>query len=64
MKNDLLLVKENPPLVEHCQQAFESKKFVEITSNVLPYSLKEAFPPIIWLFTEGEGDGIESKLSS
>ena len=27
-------------------------------SNVLPLHL----PPIIWIFTEGEGDGIESRL--
>ena len=29
-------------------------------SNVLPLHLKQAFPPMIWIFTEGEGDGIES----
>ena len=33
-------------------------------SNVLPYFLKQTFPPIIWIFNEGEGDGIESRLSS
>ena len=31
-------------------------------SNVLPLRLKQTFPPIIWIFTEGEGDGIESRL--
>ena len=31
-------------------------------SNVLPLHLKEIFPPIIWIFTEGEGIGIESRL--
>ena len=31
-------------------------------SNVLPLHLKQAFPPIIWIFIEGEGDGIESRL--
>ena len=30
--------------------------------NVLPLCLKQTFPPIIWIFTEGEGDGIESRL--
>ena len=29
-------------------------------SNVLPYFLKQTFPPIIWIFNEG--DGIESRL--
>ena len=33
------------------------------SSNVLPLHLKQTFPPIIWIFTEGEGegDGIESR---
>ena len=31
-------------------------------SNVLPLRLKQIFPPIIWIFTEGEGDEIESRL--
>ena len=30
--------------------------------NILPSHLKQIFPPMIWIFTEGEGDGIESKL--
>ena len=25
--------------------------------------LEDLFPPIIWIFTEGEGDGIQSRLS-
>ena len=34
-------------------------------SNVLPLHLKQTFPPIIWIFTEGEGDeGIKSRLPS
>ena len=31
-------------------------------SNVLPLHLNQTFPPIIWIFTEGEGDGTESRL--
>ena len=31
-------------------------------SNVLPLHLKQTFPSIIRIFTEGEGDGIESTL--
>ena len=30
--------------------------------NVLPLHLKQTFPPIIWIFIKGEGDGIESRL--
>ena len=32
--------------------------------NVMPLYLKQTFPPIIWIFTEGESDGIESGPSS
>ena len=31
-------------------------------SNDLPLHLKQTFPPITWIFTEGEGDGIESRV--
>ena len=31
-------------------------------NNVLPLRLKLTFPPIIWIFTEGKGDEIESRL--
>ena len=31
-------------------------------SNVLPLHLKQTVPPIIWIFTEGESDRIESRL--
>ena len=33
-------------------------------SNVLPLHLKQTFPPKIQIFTKGEGDGIDSRLSS
>ena len=49
-------------IVGGCQQTFEKKKFVDIPNNVLPYYLKLTFPPIIRIYTEG--DGIESRLSS
>ena len=31
-------------------------------NNVLPLDIKQAFPPIIWIFSDGEGDGMESRL--
>ena len=37
-------------------------KTVKITSNIFAVHLKQTFPPIIWIFTEGEGDGIKSRL--
>ena len=41
----------------HCQQTFENKKFVDNSQQ-----LKQTFLPIIWIFNEGEGDGIKSRL--
>ena len=31
-------------------------------SNVLLLYLKQTFPSMIWIFIEGEGDGMESRL--
>ena len=39
---------------------FVFKRLLTMPSNVLPLHLKQTFPPIIWIFTEG--DGIESRL--
>ena len=41
---------------------FIFKSLLTAPSNVLPLHLKQNFPPIIWIFNEGEGDEIESKL--
>ena len=38
------------------------KLLMTTPSNVLPSHLKQTFPPIIWIFTEGGGDGIQSRL--
>ena len=43
---------------------FVLKSLLTTPINVLPYYLKQTFPPIIWIFTQGEEDEIESKLSS
>ena len=43
---------------------FVFKSLLTTPSNVLPLHLKQAFPHIIWIFTEGEGYGFESRLSS
>ena len=40
------------------------KSLLTMPRNALPLHLKPFFPPIIWIFTEGEGDQIESRLSS
>ena len=41
---------------------FVIKSLFTTPSNVLPLQLKQTFPPIIWIFTEGERDGIEFRL--
>ena len=41
---------------------FVFKSLLTMPSNVLPLRLKQTSPPIILIFIEGEGDGIESKL--
>ena len=41
---------------------FVFKSLLTTPSNVLPLHLKQTFPPIIWIFTETEGDWIKSRL--
>ena len=41
---------------------FVFKSFLTMPNNVLTLHLKQTFPPLIWIFTEDEGDGIESRL--
>ena len=41
---------------------FVFKSLLTIPNNVLPLHLKQTFPPIVWTFTESEGDGIETML--
>ena len=41
---------------------FALKSLLTTASNILPLHLKHSFPLIIWIFTEGEGDEIESRL--
>ena len=35
---------------------------VDNAPQCLPLYLEQIFPPVIWIFTEGEGDGIKSRL--
>ena len=41
---------------------FVFKNLLTMPSNVLPLHLKHTLSPIIWIFTEGEGDGIKPRL--
>ena len=40
----------------------KTKSLLTSPSNVLPLHLKQTFPPIIWIFTGGEGDEMESRV--
>ena len=41
---------------------FVFKSLLTMPSNVFPLHLKQTFPPITWIFMEGEGDVIDSRL--
>ena len=41
---------------------FVFKSLLTMPGNFLPLHLKQTFLPIIWIFAEGEGDGIKSRL--
>ena len=41
---------------------FVVKRLLTTPRNVLPLHLNQTFPSFIWIFTEGESDGIESRL--
>ena len=43
---------------------FVFKSLLTMPNIVLPLHLKQTFLPIIWIFTEGEGDRIKSRLPS
>ena len=49
-------------LLGDVNKLFVFKGLLTIPSNVLLLYLKQTFPPIIWVFTESEGDGIETRL--
>ena len=47
-----------------CQQTFGNKKFVDITQQCFALLPQINFTANNLIFTEDEGDGIESRLSS
>ena len=49
------------PLLGVVSKLLNTKSLLTIPSNVLPLRLKQTFPPIIWIFTEG--DEIKSRLT-
>ena len=38
------------------------QKFVNNSQQCFAFTPQANFPPILWIFTEGEGDGIETRL--
>ena len=49
-------------MLDDVNKHFVFKSLLTTPSNVLPLHLKQIFPPIIWIFTEGEDDGIKTRL--
>jgi hypothetical protein len=49
-------------LLEVVIKFFVFKSLLTTPGNVLPLHPKQIFPPIIWIFTKGKGDGIEFRL--
>ena len=49
-------------MLDIVNKLFIFKSLLTTPSNVLPLHLKQTFPHIIWILTEGKGDGIESRL--
>ena len=65
----IVYYKEN--IARWCQQTFCFQKFVDNAPQCFAFTpqeslleLKQTFSPKIWIFTEGEGDRIESRLLS
>ena len=59
-KSLLEVIRQN--IAGWCQQTFCFQSLLTMPSNVLPLHLKQTFPSIIWIFTEGESDEIKSRL--
>ena len=45
-------------------QIIGGKVYYSCEGKKLVGDIKQTFPPTIWIFTEGKGDEIESRLSS
>ena len=55
------IINQSWPECGWCQQTFCFQKFVDNAQQYLHLHLKQTFPPIIWIITEGEGDQIDSR---
>ena len=62
MVGKVCLRRKGKTLLGIVNKLLKTKSFLATPSNVLPVCFMQTFPPIIWIFTEG--DGIESGLSS
>ena len=64
MGGKVCLMCEGKTLVGVVNKLLKTRILLKLPCNVLLYYLRETFPPIIRIFTDGEGDGIDSRLSS
>ena len=56
----LELIRQN--IAGWCNKLFVFKTLWTMTSNIFAIHLNQTFLPIIWIFTEGEGDGIKPRI--
>ena len=62
MGGKVFLRSKGKTLLGIVNELLKTKSLLTSPSNVLPLHFKQTFPLIIWIFTEGEGDEIESRL--
>ena len=63
MGKEVCLRCKDKTLLGIVNKLLKTKSLLTTPSNVLPLGPKQIFPPIIWIFTEGEADRIESRLT-
>ena len=63
MSGEVCLRCKGKTLLGVVNKLFVQQRLLTMPSNALTLHLKQTFPSIIWIFTKGEGDGIESRLS-
>ena len=49
--------------ITFCENSnYWQESLLDVIRQSIAGDVEQTFPPIIWIFTEGEGDGIESRL--
>ena len=62
MSEKVCLRGKGKTLLGVANKLLKTKSLLSSPSNVLPLHLNQTLLPMIWIFIEGEGDGIQSRL--